>query len=288
LKNQELKYTSLVFFICLGILFFFYHEVLLNLNAYIFSNQGDGIKNYYTYLYHAKYDQEFWNFYGMNYPYYENIVYTDAHPLLSYLIGKLGLANYGVGILNFFMLISYPIAGVFIFKIFRHFKLDLLVAILGTIVITFMAPQAFRITGHFSLSYVFAIPGLWYFLIQFNKTKKIIWSIVIAAYILIFFFTHPYLGLILAVFALFYATVKWLFQWRDKKEFFLFIKSVFIQILLPILIFQGLVFLFDTHEDRMKSPSGFFDFYATWKSILIPHHGPLLTVKGWLNGTSGE
>lgn len=288
MKNQELKYTFLIFFICLGILFFFYHEVLLNLNAYIFSNQGDGIKNYYTYLYHAKYDKEFWNFYGMNYPYYENIVYTDAHPLLSYLIGKLGLANYGVGILNFFMLISYPIAGVFIFKIFRHFKVEVLIAILSTIVITFMAPQAFRITGHFSLSYVFAIPCLWYFLIKVNESKKMIWSLIISVYILIFFFTHPYLGLILAVFALFYALVKWIFHWRDKKQFWNLIKSIFVQILVPIIIFQGLVFFFDTHEDRMKSPSGFFDFYATWKSIVIPHHGPLLTVKGWLNGNSGE
>ena len=83
---------------------------------------GDGIKNYYTYLYHAKFDSSFHEFSGMNYPYFEHVVYTDAHPLFSYLIGKLGLANYGIGILNSLMLLSYPIASIFVFKILRHFK----------------------------------------------------------------------------------------------------------------------------------------------------------------------
>ena len=115
------KFLWLTFGVALMVLFYFYHEVLLSPNSYLFSATGDGIKNYYTYLYHAKFDNEFHHFSGMNYPYYEHIVYTDAHPLFSYLIGLFGLANYAVGILNLLMLLSYPIASIFIYKIFLLF-----------------------------------------------------------------------------------------------------------------------------------------------------------------------
>lgn len=99
--KKDNLYALLAFAISFLILFFFYHEVILHPNDYVFSDGGDGIKNYYTYLYHAKYDSLFFEFSGMNYPFKENVVFTDAHPLLSYLIGKLGLANYGIGIVNF-------------------------------------------------------------------------------------------------------------------------------------------------------------------------------------------
>src|SRR4051812_8595675 len=43
---------------------------------------GDGAKNYYTYLYEVLYGKGIW-FTGMNYPYGEHLVYTDAQPLIA-------------------------------------------------------------------------------------------------------------------------------------------------------------------------------------------------------------
>ncbi len=52
----------------------------------LISAGGDGMKNYFTYLYHIKYDSTFWVFEGMNYPFGENIVFTDNQPLLSNIV----------------------------------------------------------------------------------------------------------------------------------------------------------------------------------------------------------
>ena len=180
-----------VFTIAFAILFLFYNKVLLNLNNYVFAPTGDGIKNYYTYMFQAKYGDSFWNFKGMNYPFYEHIVYTDAHPLLAFIVGKLGLAEYGVGILNFLMLISYPIAAVIIHSILKHYKVSSIWAFLGALSICFLSPQIFRLTGHLSLSYVFAIPLMWYLILKTEQYKGPLWPLVIFITLFVFFFTHP-------------------------------------------------------------------------------------------------
>lgn len=262
----------LVILLSFALLFAIYHQALLHANDYLFSPQGDGIKNYYAYLFHAKYDTEFWNFTGMNYPYYEHMVYTDGHPMLSWLIRLLGLTDYGVGILNILMLISFPICAFFLLKILSHYGVKPNWAIPAAIVIAFMSPQMFRITGHFSLSYVFAIPALWWLLILTLKKRPIFWSIAITLYILIFFFTHPYLGLILCFFCLFFALVRWFWNKNLWKQISF---QAALQAILPIIIFQLLVGITDTHENRVGQPSGFFEYYASWKSIFVPHEGPL-------------
>ncbi|MBK9190509.1 MAG: hypothetical protein IPM77_02855 [Crocinitomicaceae bacterium] len=255
-----------------AVLFYFYSEVILAPNQYIFSQGGDGIKNYYAYLFHAKYDAGFWNFGGMNYPYYEHIVYTDGHPLLSWLIGVFGLTEHGIGILNLLMLFSFPIAAFFLYKILIHYKVKPAWAVLASVAIAFLSPQVFRMTGHFSLSYVFAIPALWWLMIKCINGNKIKWSIVILLYMLLFFFTHPYLGMILCFFSLFFWMIKTI---SDRSEWKVNLLSVFLQVFFPILIFQLLVMMTDTHENRLGEPAGFFDFYASWKSVFVPHDGPL-------------
>jgi len=282
------KYTLLVFSISALILLFFYHKVLLHPNDYVFANGGDGIKNYYTYLFHAKYDSSFFEFSGMNYPFKENIIFTDAHPLLSYLIGFFGLSDYGIGILNVLMLISYPISTIFIFKILKHFKTSVLWSVFASVALTFMAPQVFRMTGHFSMSYVFAVPIMWYLLIKTLQNASLKWNSITSLYLIIFFFTHPYLGLILTVFALAFWFVN---AWANRKTKGTIKQSLInigFQVALPILFFQILVTLNDSHIGRLNNPAGFFDMYATLKSLLVAHHGPVLAIKPVLGLESGN
>ena len=273
-KPKPLKrYYAIITFLLAGlVLLFFYHEVLLHPNDYVFAPGGDGIKNYYAYLFHARYDADFWNFGGMNYPYYEHMVYTDGHPLLSWLVACFGLADYGIGILNLLMLISYPICALFLYKILDHYGVKGWWAILAAIAITFMSPQAYRVLGHLSLSYVFAIPLMWWLIIQSLQSRRWLWSFVIMLYVLVFFFTHPYLGMILVLFGLF----SWLVHtaWH-RKLWKMNLLTVVFQLILPVIIFQGLVELTDTHENRIGQPSGFFQYYASWKSVFVPHDGPL-------------
>lgn len=254
------------------LLFYFYSEIILSPNQFVFSPGGDGIKNYYAYLFHAKYDAEFWNFSGMNYPYYEHIVYTDGHPLLSWLIGVFGLADYGIGILNLLMLFSFPAAAFFLYKILTHYNVKPSWSVLASVAIAFLSPQVFRMTGHFSLSYVFAIPALWWLMTKCVSGNKIKWSLVILFYMLLFFFTHPYLGMILCFFSLFFWLTKTIL---NRPTWKINLLSIFIQVFLPIMLFQFLVMLTDTHESRLGEPAGFFDYYASWKSVFVPHDGPL-------------
>ncbi|WP_107038965.1 glycosyltransferase family protein [Brumimicrobium mesophilum] len=275
MKKLFLRPEILVFvFTCL-IIVGFYHQVIFNLNEVIFAPDGDGIKNYYTYLFHAKYDTNFWDFGGMNYPFYEHIVYTDAQPLLSYFIKIFGLTGYGIGILNFLMLIAFPISAVLIFKLLKHYGVNTIWSVLSGITIALLTPQLLRLTGHFSLSYSFAIPLMWLILIKISSIKGVKWSILLFFILFTAFFTHPYLGLIMSVFGLSYGFVFWYFERGKWKNYLL---KIWTPILSVIILFQLMVGLTDSHTDRMKSPSGFFEYYADWGSLLLPHHGPLNSI----------
>ena len=279
------KFLYLTLFVSIAILFVFYSTIILSPNDYLFDAGGDGIKNYYTYLFHAKYDSNFTSFTGMNYPYYEHIVYTDAHPLFSWIIGQLGLVNSGIGILNLMMLFSYPIGAIFLFKILKHYDVGNWWALGGAIAIIFLSPQVFRLTGHYSMSYVFAVPIMWWLLIKCYSTQKIIWSWVIFGYMLLFFYTHPYLGMILA----FFGIVFWMLQAIiDRKQIVPSIIKIGIQIILPIVLFQGSILLTDVHLNRLSNPAGFYNYYASWKSLIIPHDGPLQPLASFLKINIGN
>ncbi|MBD3636207.1 MAG: hypothetical protein HUJ25_02605 [Crocinitomicaceae bacterium] len=266
------KYPGLTFLLSFAVLFYFFHTVLLAPNDYLFAPGGDGIKNYYTYLFHAKHDTEFWNFTGMNYPYYEHIVYTDAHPLLSYVIKFLGLQQFGIGILNFLMLLSYPVASVFLYLILRHYKVSVVWAVAAAIAITYLSPQLGRLMGHFSLAYAFAIPGMWWLLLKCRHGNSQLWAIISFLYLSCFFMTHPYLGMILVMLCLLFWFIAYLYNrssWKTSAGF------VAMQVVLPLVIFRVMVFITDTHVNRIDDPSGFFLLYGNWKSVLVPHSGPL-------------
>ena len=278
----KLKYPSLTFLISFAILFFFYHEVILHPNDYLFASAGDGSKNYYAFLYHAQFDSSFWNFEGMNYPFGENIVYVDAHPAFCWVIRSLGLGEYGVGIINLAMLLSFPLCSLVLYKILRHYKVEVRWSIVAAVAITLMAPQIYRMTGHFAMAYLFAIPLMWYLLIKsIHSVRPWIWSLVICLYLLGFFFTHPYLGLIMAFFAGVYWVVRIIVERKKKGRWLKISTNIVVQVFLPLLLFQLLVTMNDTHVDRPNNPAGFFFYYGNWKSFLVAHDGPLNTVIQW-------
>lgn len=241
-------------------------------NDFVFASGGDGIKNYYTYMFHAKHDPSFWEFKGMNYPFYENVVYTDAHPLLSYIIGSLGLQDFGIGILNILLLLSFPICSIFIYLILKNYGVGVFWAIFAAIALTYLTPQIFRFTGHLSLSYVFAIPGMWWLLIKCNNASSAtLWAILSFLYVFAFFFTHPYLGIILSFFCLAF----WFFVYITDRELWKnAVGFVTVQLVIPFTLFRLLIFSTDHHYNRMDIPAGFYNYFAGWGSVLLPHHGP--------------
>lgn len=284
-NRQEFFFQTAVIFLSVCLLFVFYHKVFSDLNGYAFSPSGDGLKNYYACLYHAKFDSAFLTFEGMNYPFYEHSIFTDAQLPFSWLFKILGVTEYGVGLLNLFMLLSFPICALLIFKILRHYGVSEWWSLFASVAIAFMSPQIHRLTGHFSLSYVFAIPGLWWMIILSLKGNRFKWSALILVYLMFFFFMHPYLGLILCLFALVFWMVQIILDSSNRKSDLL---EMIIQGILPILLFQLIVLFTDTHENRLNNPFGFFEYYAGWSSVFVPHDGPFASAAASLNLQAGN
>lgn len=169
---------ALAFMLC------FYGKVMFNPNGYLFSGDGDGIKNYFTYAYHIKNNKSLSNFEGFNYPYGENFLYTDGHPILISILKPLhsifpGIENYSIGILNSLMIISLLISALVLFQLLRELKINAFLAMLGAWAILLLAPQVFRLEGHFALSYSFVIPLCFFVVAEiyrkrtFNKTPNL-------------------------------------------------------------------------------------------------------------------
>lgn len=57
--------------------------VFPEINHKYFAQGGDGVKDYFSMLYHIKHDTSYLYSSAMNYPYGENIFYTGAQPFLT-------------------------------------------------------------------------------------------------------------------------------------------------------------------------------------------------------------
>lgn len=249
-----------------------------NPNAYLFSSGGDGIKNYFTYASHIKNNPTLLNFEGLNYPYGENILYTDGHPLFIAILKPLqsifpDLAHYHIGILNFLMLLSLFIGGIFLFKIFKHLKIESWYSSIIAFSIMCLAPQVFRFNGHLSLSYACFLPIGIYLLLrlyQTNYNKKYI--ILLTANIISWLFIHAYLGAILLALLISFEAIQ---LFARKKNSLKKRLLILFPLLLPILIFYWIKALGEPHLNRSTKPYGFFEYYADFDTIILPNHPPL-------------
>lgn len=266
-------FPVLVIFITLLVLTIFYGQILFHPQKYILSDVGDGIKNYYCYEWHVHNDTSMANYSGSNYPYGENHGYTDGNPLLSNILRVLPVINNGsIAIFNLSVLLSFVFCSLLLFKILKEFKVSELYAVIGSIGITFLSPQVFRLTGHFSLSYNFCIPLVIYLLLKMETSqKKSRYILLISACTLSFLFIHPYLGMITTSLLLVY----WLIRcFAEGKMFRLNFVSLILQAVVPLAIYFLYTKYTDTHFDRVAKPYGFFFSTSSIETIFISTHKP--------------
>jgi hypothetical protein len=266
----------LVTVLALSFVGWFYGQVFFSPNSYIFTYGGDGLKNYYTYAYHIEHSESYTEFDGMHYPFGEHVAFTDAQPLLAWLVKPFPFLHpYKIGIMHFCMLMSYVVGAIFLYLLLLRFKVNEWLAVFGAIAITMLAPQIFRLGGHQSLSYACFFPVGWYLLLRFfdagNKWK---WSGYVALHAFLWFFIHAYIGMILLLFMgavwLIYLLSKWKTEARNKKNYGYFA----IQVIAPLLLFQLFMLTTDTHPDRTTEPSGFFKYHADPETVFLPSHKP--------------
>ena len=252
---------------------FFYGPVLFHPQEYILSDVGDGIKNYYCYEWHVHNDTSIVNYSGSNYPFGENHGYTDGNPLLSNFLRLLPTVNTNsIAIFNLSMLLSLALCALILFKIFKEFNVPDLYAVIASVGLSFLCPQVFRLSGHFTLSYGFCIPLIIYFLLKFesNPNKKR-YIFLISVSTLCFLFIHPYLGMITTSFLFFYWLIK---CFVEVKTFRANLFSLLLQAIVPLAIYFLYTRITDTHPDRVAKPYGFFHSNSNIETVFISTHKP--------------
>lgn len=277
------RYGSLfLLFFALLLTFLLWKDILLAPNSYLFGSGGDGIKNYFTPLYHINHGEGL-HFTGMNYPYGDHVVFTDNQPLLSAILGFIHrniypIGPYTVGIINLLLVLSIPVCCLFVFKILRHFHLPVWYATITALIIAFLSPQLHRFPAHFALGYTFFVPSVWWCLIK--GQQKAIYSIFLTVYLFLASFIHVYYMAIGGIFVLawhFVSSIKTQTGIKDKALHFS--KGLLIA-LLPIIGFKLFLFFTDPIADRPNNPYGFLTYFAKFESVFLPVEGPYLE---WLN-----
>jgi len=281
MKKPITKYLLILIILSAGFLLYFYGKIIFKPNQFLFSSDGDGIKNYYTYCYHIRHDASYTEVEGMNYPFGENFMFTDCQPFFSTILKLLSvvfpnIVNYSAGLINFLMVFSFLLTSILLFLLLWKLKVKPLLSVIGALGITVLSPQIFRMTGHLALSYSFFIPLTWLLILRFfESARKIKWSVLLLINNLIWFFIHAYLGMIAVSFTFFI----WLldFFWNFKSSYAVFAKYLLflISIALPVLIFNMVITFSDIHTGRTTNPLGFYSYNSEIDDIFIPHHPPL-------------
>jgi hypothetical protein len=263
----------------LGVMVALYGPIIAHPDAYMFSNVGDGIKNYFTFAWHVRYDADWISFGGMNYPNGEHVCYTDGHPLISLFAGWIPLVqHHPVGTLNVLMLFGLLILPLTLYGLLREVGVKHSVAVVGALCITWLNPQLLRLPGHYALSYAWAIPLAMLFVVQFFKQPSAsrIFNILVLSIAL--FFVHPYLGMCISLLSVGVFGLKPFFElkaWRLKWKEWLFGWSA---IVVPIGFYLWFMTITDTHALRAPDAKGYLEYTASLRSLLVPVYGPFRNV----------
>lgn len=277
LLNKIIQNKHLPILIGFTILFIFlstfYNKALFYPNKYLFDSNADGMKNYYTYAYQIKNDKSFLHTNAVNYPYGEHFAYLDSQPLLTFLIKSISIifpsiTDYSIGIMNLFIMLSIFISLVLIYLIFKEYEINNWFSITAALLIILLSPQFYRLYGHYSLSYMWIIPGTWYAMLMFFKNSSLKTNLIIGCFIFFTFLIHSYLGFI--AFSLFFGSslINILLK-RQNNSKYTFIKIAATSIL-PVILYYIIVSLSDNHVDRTSSPVGLFTYHSTLKTIFLP------------------
>jgi hypothetical protein len=269
------KITGLAITIALTLIliFTFFGAPLRSPNTTFFATGGDGLKDYYTTTYLVKHDTNYWHSNAMNYPFGENVMFTGSQPSISHVVKFIStnivdISGYTVGIINIAMLLSLLLGTIILYFLLIHFKLPYLYSAIVAIGITFLTPQIARMGGHFSLSYVFAIPLILLLTAKFDKKPTFLTSLFMGLFMLWAVGTHVYmLG-----FYSFVVLLYWLYKIIFDRSMGLKSMALHfsVQFLLPLILFVSVVTLTDSVTDRTAYPWGFLYYRAHIESILLP------------------
>jgi len=265
--------------------------VLWHPTEYLLSPAGDGIKSYFALLYYVQIDHG-QQFTGMLYPYGELLTYTDGFPLLAWALNAwksvFGLSKASVvGALNLTILLSSLPATALLYTIMRRYQVGQLIAACAALLIVFLSPQWFRITGgHLTLALFFAVPLLWYLQLRLmhatTTRQRAYW---LAGYILsalLLALAHPYYLLHALLLPLATAAVQLVQQLGRRPQPWRMPLWLALGAVLPVLLFRLWISLTDSIADRPVNPYGFFVYHTNIASVFGPVIEPFAAVFAFI------
>ena len=277
MKNKYFNKTAVVgnFTFSIILLIIFYGSVLKSPNNTYFSASGDGLKSTFGSVYHLNYDTTYLRTDYMNYPFGESVFYTGGQPIITNcfkFLKNIGLdfSDNLLGFINVWMLFSIVLGAFFIYLVLRELQLPILYSIAVSNIIAFMSPQLDRFGGHFNLAYLYFIPLMIYLFFVFYRTRKFYISLLLGFVALLSLGTHAYFF----VFHAFLVIVFWIGAILSDKESFgkvqFSVLNIFVQFLLPFILFQIFVWSSGELSDRTSYPWGFFSFPSYFQGIFYP------------------
>lgn len=269
------------------ILIIFYGTILKNANNTYFSASGDGLKSTFGSAYHLNYDTTYLRTACMNYPFGESVFYTGGQPVIvnSFKLLKsigIDLSLHLVGIINIWMLFSIVMGALFIYLILRTLNLPIIYSIIVSNIIIFMSPQLDRFGGHYNLAYLYFIPLMIYLFFLFHRKRKLYLSIILGIVALLSLGTHAYFFGFYAILIICFWIGAILYDKKTFGNIKFIITNLFVQFILPFIIFQVLMLMSGEMHDRTSYPWGFFSFIAYPQGIFYPltkAYGQFIYVK---------
>ena len=257
----------------------FYGHILHAPDAVVLSGNGDGLKNYFTLLWHANHDSSWLGYSGSNYPFGERVFYTDGHPLLSWILQCIpSLAPHAVGVLNTLLVVGLLFCAWVLYALLRELKVTPWAAAVGAFSITVLQPQIFRMGGHYSLAHPWFIPLFMLTTVRLHGRVRWLRPAVIAIVaVLVAFLTHPYLGLMGTMLFLAHGFCRFLLGphgWHTLRA--TLVRTLFAA-LPPMLLFLLVLGIGDSVQDRPVGPMGADVFATRFLSLILPTDDPFAT-----------
>ncbi|MFT5018122.1 MAG: hypothetical protein ACJAX1_001503 [Neolewinella sp.] len=278
MPNHQIKplYQRLIVLTVASLMFSFFFQGLM-LDPYGASPviSGDGLTIHYNLAYHASYGSGV-ALTSQYHPYVESIFMTDGHALLAVVLAALRpvfptVGEHAVGISNFLVFWSNPLAALFLFLCLSQLKIRWPLAMMGGILIAMLAPQIHRqMAGQFTLGFTWLLPLVIWYLLAWNEGRRYwIKSLAIASVIYLLGLNNPYMYAIAATLVLATTGLAVLYRllrpqgigWR-RIGHWVFVFTA------PTLVLYGTLAYFDTVTDRVEVPFGFFHNTANWGGLL--------------------
>lgn len=267
--------SLLVLVITSAVFCIYFQELMLTPCAKSPTFGGDGLTIHYNLQYHAAYGEGA-GLVSQYHPYEESVFMTDAHALLAVVFSALrpvfpGLAEHSSGIANFLIFWSNPLAALFLFLAFRRLKVNWPFSLVFGLLIAMMSPQILRqLGGQYTLGFTWMLPYVIWYLVAWGEGKRYwIKSLVLTLTIYLLGLNNPYMYAVSGAFLLAVSGVAVLLRLVGNRS----IEWVRIGHWLAVFALStGAVFLtlsaFDTVEDRVEVPFGFFHNIASWGGLL--------------------